>query len=256
MSKQAMHMFKIFRFIVIGLIALQVQSCKQHEPTQPLATGDWLGKLHMQDQVLPFIFRVTYTEEKPVIHLINYEEEILIDSLQVSGDSIYIPMHIFDTEIRASLKDKNMKGVWIKNEVDGYQIPFTARQGKTSRFKIRAKPSADLSARWEMTFINGRDSTRAIALLKQQGNRLSGTVLTLKEDFRYLSGIVSGDSIKLSTFNGHHAYLFTGRYDNDTLSGDFWSGKDLHEKFFAVKNEKAQLSAADSLIYLNKEAEN
>jgi len=44
------------------------------------------------------------------------------------------------------------------------------------------------------------------ALFKQTKNKLTGTFLTTTGDYRYLDGIVTGDSLKLSTFDGAHAY--------------------------------------------------
>ena len=219
----------------------------------PLATGTWRGELALQGQELPFLFQVTYEDKDAIIHLINDAEKLRLDSIRINGDSIYIPMHIFDTGIKAVFTDSTMTGVWIKNYVDDYQIPFKATLGITDRFKAIKKNAVDIGAKWEMTIIpEEEDTINGIGLFEQQGQDLSGTIITVTGDYRYLSGVVSGDSISLSTFDGDHAYLFKGKYENDTLRGSFWSGKSWHARFYAIKNENAILPDADTLTYLKK----
>lgn len=241
---------QIIKIFSIGIISLQIFGCnkpKYEEVVMPLSTGNWRGELHMQGQVLPFIFQVTYEKKDPIIHLINDKEQIKFDSVKITEDSIYIPMHVFETDIKAAFNDSTMRGEWTTNK-DNYSIPFTATLGEKDRFKPSGdKAIADLSAKWEMFFIHEKkDTTKAIGLFEQQGHELSGIVRRKSDSYRHLAGIVSGDSIKLSTFDGNHAYLFTGKYEDDTLKGDFWSGKHWHEEFYAMKNEAAQLPEADT----------
>lgn len=60
--------------------------------------------------------------------------------------------------------------------------------------------------------------------------------------------------MKLSTFDGNHAFLFEAELQEDkTLVGDFYSGKDWYESWTGFKNENAELPSPDSLTYLKKD---
>ncbi|MEL6535959.1 MAG: TlpA disulfide reductase family protein, partial [Bacteroidota bacterium] len=83
--------------------------------------------------------------------------------------------------------------------------------------------------------------------------KVTGTFLTTTGDYRYLEGIVDGQQLKLSTFDGEHAFLFVGKVDEaGQLNGDFWSGEHWHETFTATRDEEFQLPDASSLTYLKE----
>jgi thiol-disulfide isomerase/thioredoxin len=61
-------------------------------------------------------------------------------------------------------------------------------------------------------------------------------------DLRYLEGVVIGDSLKLSCFDGTHAYFFTAKIDGHSLSGgEYFAGPTAHETWTAVKDDNAKL---------------
>ena len=87
----------------------------------------------------------------------------------------------------------------------------------------------------------------------QNGNKVTGTFRTTTGDYRYLDGLVYGDSVKLSAFDGAHAFLFTAKIVNDsTLNGMFYSGNHFKEPFVAKRNEVFELPNEDSLTFLKK----
>ena len=57
-----------------------------------------------------------------------------------------------------------------------------------------------------------------------------------------MEGIADGKNIYLATFDGAHAYLFTGVVnEKEEIIGDFYSGTSFHEKFKAVSNSRFEL---------------
>ena len=56
--------------------------------------------------------------------------------------------------------------------------------------------------------------------------------------------------MKLSTFDGAHAFLFEAVVTDSTLNGTFYSGNHWEEPFVAVKNEDYELPDADTLTYI------
>ena len=69
----------------------------------------------------------------------------------------------------------------------------------------------------------------------QEKNRVTGTLRTNTGDYRYLEGIVDGDSLRLSTFDGAHAFLFTAKVTDSSLSGTFYSGNHFKEPVLLIK---------------------
>jgi peroxiredoxin len=63
---------------------------------------------------------------------------------------------------------------------------------------------------------------------------------------------VTGDKLKLSGFDGSHAYLFTADIiNNNTLqNGSFFSGPTYKEEWSAVKNPKATVKVDEAAMYL------
>lgn len=216
-----------------------------------MPVGTWRATLSMQGQELPFLLElegnaVTGYEA----YLRNGEEAILIDSVIVSGDSVRLPMPIFDTEIVGYISDGKWQGAWRKNYLADYVLPFTATHGDNYRFvKTSTRQPADFSGRWSVQFAD--DTLQAVGEFTQDGTRLTGSFLTSTGDYRYLAGNVEGDRMMLSAFDGEHAFLFHANLQEDgTLRGDFWSGRSYHTTWMAERNEDAALADADQLTYL------
>ena len=217
----------------------------------PLPVGTWRATLAMQGQELPFLLEL---EGNPVTgyeaYLRNGQEAILIDSVVWWGDSLRLPLPVFDTELVGQISDGEWRGEWRKNYVADYALPLVATHGDNYRFvkKSTASP-ADLGGRWAVTWAD--DSLRAVGEFVQNGSRLTGSFLTSLGDYRYLAGNVEGQQMMLSAFDGEHAFLFHATLQEDgTLRGDFWSGQHYHTTWTAERDEDATLADADRLTYL------
>lgn len=240
--------------IIAGLIPI-IFSCQLKKETEVInspSAGMWRGIIHTQGQELPFNFSLEKGDMDQIqVSLINGEEKIPIDEVKVQGDSIIIPMHIFDADLVAYFNDHEMTGYWRKNYADDYIIPFTARHGETFRFISQpGDVQVNIQGRWEVYFENNSGKKLAIGEFYQNGHNLTGTFLRPSGDYRYLVGEIDKDQLYMSTFDGEHAYLFTGAVDGDKISGDFYSGKTRHDSWSAVRNEDIKLADAHSLTYL------
>ena len=156
--------------------------------------GKWQGKIHTQGKEIPFQFRLSQTDSNNLeMNLLNGEEELNIKDLQWKNDSLIIPMHIFDTEIRAVVESGRMKGYWIKNYVEDYRLPFSASRNESRFPEPEKEPAKNLSGKWAVSFEgrkNHQDPFNAIALFEQDNKHLSGTFLTPTGDYRFLEGVV------------------------------------------------------------------
>ena len=238
-------------FLLVGCLLSCSPTSENVSPTLPL--GAWRATLEMQGQTLPFTFRIAATDSAGYrAFLQNGEEEILVDEVVVEGDSIHLPMHIFDTQIDARIRGDSLLGFWIKSYADDYQIPFTAVHGEAYRFAPTSSENpVDVGGTWAVSFAD--DSLPAVGVFEQEGDHLTGSFLTTTGDYRFLEGQANQDEIMLSTFDGEHAFLFTAhRQEDSTLQGDFWSGKSYHTTWTARRDDDAALPDANQLTYLKE----
>lgn len=237
-------------FLYIGVIMLGLGACttSTHEKDKTggtsLAQGAWRGILNTQGIEIPFNFTVSVENGQTRIELINAEERLPLNQISIAGDSIHIPLYIFDATIHARiLSNSELKGVWIKNYAEDYVIPFEASAGNAPRFSSMDDTSASsFEGKWEVDFLTEDGANKAIGLFKQSGNMLTGTFLTPTGDYRFLEGVAEGNRMRISCFDGTHAYRFDASLDEDgELQGDFWSGKTWHQKWTAVRNDEFEL---------------
>ncbi len=236
--KIALVCFFIFSFISIHGLPKATQ----------FENGFWRATIERPDgQKIVFNFQSKDSAGKKIIYVINGAEHLLVDSIETRDDSVFIQMPFFESGFRAKITDEgNLEGVWVKKYGKRIQIlPFAATRNTKERFEISTKPVADISGRWVSEFRSAKGKMDTIvAEFIQNGSHLAGTFLDPTGDFRYLDGVVNGDSLKLSTFDGGNAYLFIAKIDDDKniSGGKFYSGAKSIEDWSAVKKENTEVS--------------
>ncbi|WP_295117356.1 TlpA disulfide reductase family protein [uncultured Chitinophaga sp.] len=240
------------KILSLAVLTAGLWSCKSSAPA--LQNGAWQARLHRADGAnIVFNFEVTDSAEKKVLHIINAKERLLVDSIRQEGDSVFIRMPFFDSEFKTALQpDGSLKGQWIRHLAkEDVAIEFSAEPGKRERFSAPASSQLNISGRWPAYFTSpeGRDSSFAIGEFSQQGSRVTGTFLTSTGDYRFLEGVIAGDTLKLSTFDGSHAYLLTAKVENDSTisNGIFYAGISGREIWTARKDDRAALPDERSL---------
>ena len=124
----------------------------------------------------------------------------------------------------------------------------------TNRFKTTQKPTQNITGTWEMVFSQNikEDEYIAKGIFKQEGSKVTGTIRTTTGDYGYLEGVMDGNQMKLSTFDGAHAFLFTATVSDSTMQGVFYSGNHFQEPFVAKPNDSYELPHEDTLTFLNE----
>lgn len=216
--------------------------------------GWWRAELQRADgHSIVFNFEWKQENGRPAWYIRNAGERIPVKNITRQGDSLLVQMPVFESQFRLKYSKGLLEGVWIKSgAVKSQVMPFVARPG-VERFTQGAPARANISGRWATTFAPpNRPGEPAIAEFVQKGNTLTGTFLTPTGDYRYLEGIVKGDSLKLSCFDGGHAYFFTAAITGAATLGNgvFYSGAVGKEEWTAVKNSKATLDLSGSAMYL------
>lgn len=211
-------------------------------------TNHWRVILERKDgrQV---VFQLERKQEqgKIALYVINAAEKIKITDVKTAGDSMFFAMPAFESSFRVQLhSDGNMSGTYIKGTAGNTQYwPLHAYANEQDRFSPTSGDAENnISGRWDVSITRANGTIRkAVAIFEQKGNKLTGSFLTPSADYRYLDGIVTGDSLMLSNFDGDHVHLFEAKIDDaNTISGGvFFNGYTGKETWTAEKNDAVAL---------------
>ncbi len=231
------------------MCVLALFSCQENK-SEPLTleVGTYQGSLEVKDDnLLPFLFEVT---PENTLKIFNAEEEITVDEIMYRNDSVVINMPVYEGYITAKLTEDGFKGSFNKESLERY-VPITAVKSN-QRFLTSEEAIQNVTGNWEVLFSPDSEDDKYIAkgIFKQDGNTVTGTFRTTTGDYRYLEGVMDGNQMKLSTFDGAHAFLFTATVKDSTMKGMFYSGNHFKEPFIAKRNDTYELPGANSLTYL------
>ena len=225
-------------------------SCNQNS-SKILEKGTYRAALKIKDnQELPFIFKV---KNDTLLEIYNADEIINVDEIIYKNDSVYIYTPVFEGYIAAKIsKSKSLNGYFIKPSLNR-TVPFKAEIHNESRFKTTKEALFNITGNWETIFSPNKKEDTYIAkgIFTQNKNKVTGTFRTTTGDYRYLEGVINGDSLKLSTFDGAHAFLFTAKVTDSTMVGNFYSGDHWKEPFVAKLNNNYKLPDENTLTSLN-----
>lgn len=234
---------KAFLFTCIVLFSLQLNGQKNNI----LKNGTWLGVIKRPDSnQIQFNFTTSTIQGKQIVYIINGNEKLLVDNITIVNDSILFTLPFFNALLLVDLKNSNeLNGFYIKRQNEKeIRIPFTAFYGINKRFlnSINGKYSAN--GTWDVSFEGRNGINKAIGSFTQvKDGIVTGSFLTPTGDYRFLEGIVTGDTLKLSGFDGGFASYFEAKFLNDTtiIDGKFYSGATGITHWTAIKNDTIQL---------------
>ncbi|MFC4096962.1 peroxiredoxin family protein [Euzebyella saccharophila] len=244
----------MIRFVISFVVITFCFSCKQNKRQTLLNDGMWRAQLETKNgDALPFNFRVIKSETDSIsLEIFNAEEVITVDDVEIKADSIRIQPPIFEGYIAGIFTENSINGKFIKESLDR-AVSFSAKYGENQRFLNTSSVNFDVNGTWETVFADSTESRYvAKGIFKQNGSKVTGTFETPTGDYRFLEGVVSGDSLKLSAFDGAHAFLFLASYKDSILDGIFYSDNHFEEPFQAKRNDSFTLPDADSLTFLKE----
>jgi thiol-disulfide isomerase/thioredoxin len=239
----------------LSLIFLLAACSKTGTNIAELKTGIWRATLKIQNREVPFSIDVVRDSSGGYdFYIVNAQERLLLDEVEYAGDSVKIPLHIFDASIIANVSSDHLMGFFVKHYEKDYRIPFEAVYGVNERFMLKdeAPSKNNLSGKYRVLFYEKTDTVEAVGVFNHNDKKLTGTFLTPTGDYRYLEGTVSGDSLYLSTFDGNYVYLFQAKATSDSIAGRFYSGKTKSIQWVGVRDENASLPDPESLTFLKE----
>jgi thiol-disulfide isomerase/thioredoxin len=208
----------------------------------PVPEGTYRAVLQSPGGDLPF--RLAFAHGAAIVE--NGPERVTFSSVTLHGDTLTLRFDGYDSEIVARVDPSGaLHGSWSKQAGKARpSMPFTAvpvESGRSPRFGPRSGPPgdaavADVTGAWDVVFKEENGDTAARAEFERQGTTLLGTFLTPTGDYRYLEGDYGDGVLRLSCFDGGHAFLFVARAQKDgSLAGDFWSRTASHATWRATR---------------------
>jgi len=176
--------------------------------------------------------------------LVNGVERIAVPEVSVVDDKITLSITHYDPVVTLQQNPDEadaLIGQWTKRRGanEWVQMAVRARRPQTTE-QAATTASQPFLGRWSVKFAKSDDP--AVAVFRQVEDHVEGTFLTTTGDYRFLSGDVRDGVLRLSCFDGGHAFLFHARQSVDgRLQGDFWSASTWHEGWTATANAQAKL---------------
>jgi len=247
--------------LTLGLfISSSAFSATVTPPAAFIKEGIWRGVFTVSESAVPFNFEFKGKDpEHAVFTLLNGSRRDDFHVQRLGKDSIFVKMNTYDAALVAKIEPNGTLSGEYRSLVPGFRgnsLPFTAEPGKTYRFVEPGKdvkPAADLSGKWELKLYSKEAVPASIAVLKQNGNKLTGVIMTVVGDSREIEGTIQGNEFALSGFTGPSPFIIKGKVNEDgTLSGDQGFGIYKNIKFDATKNTDANLPDPYKLTFLKE----
>ncbi len=245
------------KYLILGLSAtLALASCnKDKQESQKLKDGKWHAEFNAKDGSIPFSFEVEKgsSDSSAVVTLINGAERVPLEGVTYKGDSIFIPIKAYDTELKGVIKGDTISGIFrrlFSEEDKG--LEFKAIYGATPRFATEGTSADSLDGKWDIQFITDSETKNNVGIFSQKDGILTGSILTNSGDFRYLEGVSDKNGFKLSAFAGLSPYLIQGKFtDKDNFEGEFITARGS-QKIKGIRNPNARLADPYGLTQLKK----
>ena len=251
---------------LIGCLAVYLVffiSCSKSSNSMSL-TGTWRAVLESPGGELPFALEIVESDDGTIkAHAINGEERISFSSVVRSGNNIKLEIEHYDSIIEGTLDatGKRIDGVWSKWSTNESRtsMDFFAEMTDEYRFKpvngeLNSNTSLkDVSGEWKVNFVEGAENTPALGIFEQKGSKVTGTFITGTGDYRFLEGTFENGLLRLSCFDGAHAFLFQASAKEDgSLEGDFWFWNTYSGQWTGTR-EEAELPDPFTIIKTKEE---
>ncbi len=227
-------------------------------PPYPPRGGIYRFELETPGGPLPFIFEdiasrgLPYVSKGPNLfgltgYIVNGPEDIITGWGPVQNESgmgypSLMRFPDYDAHITTDVTfEGTVSGTYFKVRGDAVaSVPVLVTQVDSRQDRFDREHPADpdaittINGRWKVKFDSSNDPALGVFEVTEEGIA-TGTFLTNTGDYRYLEGLVDGRTLKLSCFDGGHAFLFHATLQDDGgLKGDFWSGDWWHEAWTAT----------------------
>ncbi len=242
---------KYITTIVILIFTFNISLFAQQKKSSPVL---WQAILKRADgKNIHFTFEEKKIKQKPILIIRNATERLKVDNIVTVGDSVVLKMPVFESSITTKISPDIWEGIWTRG-TSGNDLKMAFEASKSNiRYPLTdGIAKHKITGRWAVKFASDTGKIfKSVAEFVQNGNKVTGTFLTPTGDYRFLEGVVTGNHMIISGFDGAHAVMFEADItDSKTLSGKYYSGPKFSEEWRAVKNEKAVVQFNESAMYV------
>jgi thiol-disulfide isomerase/thioredoxin len=239
-----------------GIACLVIALAACHSAEHPVAIeGTWRAVLTSPGGELPFTLRFVSRGAVLSAVIVNGSERVPASAAAIHDGSLTIRFDVYDSVINARFSsDGNaMTGAWTRTVPAGMcRMAFRATRGEQPRFlplSPRLASLGEMNGIWKAEFTDSDGVSPARGEFHQDrgSSRVTGTFLTPTGDDRFLEGSFENGVLRLSTFDGAHAFLFQARasQDGNRLTGDYWSRDSYHATWTATRTDDAGATLPD-----------
>jgi thiol-disulfide isomerase/thioredoxin len=233
--------------LALLLVAL---GCATEPALEQRLIGTWRAELDSPGGPLPFTLRIFAADGGLAAVAVNGEEEAPFSHARLTATGVELATEWYDSEIRAELDrfdGDQLRGRWRRTSPEGDSVlgfrasrndlpdrpvePRFARMAPLDSAAGSPDPAtpASVGGDWAIKFTDDGGTEPARGELRQDGDKVTGTILTPTGDYRFLEGSYERGRLRLSTFDGAHAFLFDAEARPDgSLRGHFWSRDSYH----------------------------
>ncbi|MFM7565753.1 MAG: TlpA family protein disulfide reductase [Flavobacteriales bacterium] len=213
------------------------------------------GELYMNDRLIVPFDLFYQSQAKPELVILNGEERITLVFEGRRSDSLFFNFPYAAGKL--VFHEATKRGYWLNlNKAIPVQIPLTLEikpktEGVSNKFDAAFEENTDaFTGVFDVTFYEDGEKSTAIGIFDCQGKGVKGTFRTQTGDYRYLSGGVFKNTLKLSCFDGYHAYLFEANIDSSgILHGVFYAGQRYRAEWLGIRNNHAALSPENEISF-------
>lgn len=244
----------------LGLLLLACQSPEGSYQSEKEQAGKvsglstWRGVIQLNDST-PLAFNFRWQIGQDSLKIINGDDTIPATVNATASDSMRINLPVFANYLTFKREGQDrLIGRYHNPDAQNYHLPFRAYRGDTFRYKSHAAPCCDESGRWAAQFNYREESPRpALAFFETDQRKITGTFMTETGDYRYLEGSRSGDTIRLSAFDGGFLVYFQALVQEDSLTqGRYYSGRSYLAPWRGFRDSSFTLRDPDELTYLKE----
>ena len=126
------------QLLVTGLLALA--SATGHAQTTPFPReGLWRGVFTVGERQAPFQFEITgKSVAEAKVYLLNGTERVELGNLNQQGDSLFVPVEVYDSQLAFKVGKDQLAGVLRSLNNPGAGLPLLAEYGK--KYPLSRKP--------------------------------------------------------------------------------------------------------------------
>jgi len=237
---------------------LMVLVCTGLPPNAPTASVVTRHRMVLESPggELPVTLEVHHGDQRAAAWIINGRERVDVNLKIAEYDAKHINLRFDHYDAAVETKWDETAGAFVghwkkRTGADTWaQLPCRIEPAsqRPPRFEPVVNPSKlggkTVAGKWRVKFEKSDDP--AVGVFDQEADgAVNGTFLTTTGDYRFLAGDFDEKRLRLSSFDGAHAFLFVATLDDSAqLSGDFWSRDVWHETWSAKRDDTAALPDA------------